>query len=225
MELKKAKILITGASSGIGKAAAIALAREGAIIAFTYNQNKSGADITSQEVSRYSKPYISQLDLGDIPRITTFVEELISNFGIPDVLINNAAITEDFGPFMDETSEQINRVINVDLTGIIILTRLFLKHMKSGKIINISSIKAEVGGNRTVAYAAAKAGLDNFSKTLTKIVSPSIQVFNLNLGPVKTERYVSFPKEVLDKMQAELLNGKWVLPEDVVDILLKTLKY
>lgn len=222
MELTNKVVIITGSSSGIGKASAIAFSKEGAFVVITYKNNKAGADETLTEVSKYSKGIVLELDLTNYASFKSLFEQALKITGVIDVLINNAAITEDIEPYIKATTENIAEVINTDLIGTLVFTQHCIKIMQEqgfGKIINISSAKGEVGGSRTVAYGAAKAGLNNFTKTLAKILAPKIQVNAVAPGYVKTERYDKFPKDVLDKMLSEMKTNTWTMPEDIANKL------
>ena len=162
MKLRNKIALITGASRGIGKSIALAMAREGANIAVCYNTNYKEAQKVNKNIAKFGvKASTYKLDVTDRKSVKKAVTNIKATFGRIDILINNAGIniTNDFDKITDSDWD---KVVDVDMKGPFIVTQEVLKVMskqRSGNIINIASLSGEDGGPRTPSYAAAKAGV------------------------------------------------------------------
>ncbi len=210
--------LITGSSSGIGKAIALRLSKEGYFIFITYKDNVEGANKTLKLVRETSDGKVIQLNLMSSTSIEQCFTEVRGVTKYLDVLVNNAGVTEDLVNFFSSGFEDIAQVVNTNITGTFFLTQKLiplLKEAKSSFIINIGSIKGEIAGSSTIVYGATKSALINFTKTLSKVLPSNIKVEILNLGYVRTERYDSFSKESLDNMLAKIPTHKFTTPEEV----------
>jgi 3-oxoacyl-[acyl-carrier protein] reductase len=184
-------VLITGASRGIGAAAARAFASEGYSVAINYLNSRAAAEALKAEIidsGGYAE--IFRADVADPVSVSDMVRSVIDNFGRIDVLVNNAGIAEQ-RLFTDITSEAWHLMISLNLTGVFNCTKAVLPGMitrKSGKIINISSIWGITGASCEVHYSAAKAAVIGFTKALAKEVGPSnIQVNCVAPGVIDTE--------------------------------------
>ncbi len=166
--------IVTGSSRGIGKAIAIALAKEGINIALTYNTNKEKALSVVREIeNKGNRAICIQLDQRSRQNIRRVIEEVHKNLGTVNILVNNAAIAQE-KPFKTITDEDWDDMIAVNLRGPFILCQEVIPDMIEqdwGRIINICSIGGQWGGINQVHYAAAKAGLINLTKSLARIYS------------------------------------------------------
>jgi len=220
MELKDKIILVTGSSSGIGRTTALRFAKEGCKVVINYRINSTGGEETLKEVQKYSNGLLVQADVtkpADVQRLFNKVEEV---FGTVHILINNAAIPNDKVPYLEATYDEILEMINTDLVGPMICSQYAIKFMQKqgfGKILNTSSIRGAEHGGRSVVYAASKAGINSFSKTLAKMVAPNIQVNAVAPGFVKTRNYDSMSKEQLDSFIAQTYLKRWVTEEEIAD--------
>ncbi|MBI4193220.1 MAG: SDR family oxidoreductase [Candidatus Colwellbacteria bacterium] len=171
MDLKGKKILVTGASSGIGQAIAVACARKGAIILVNYRGNKSGAEQTLQEVRRHSQGFVFQADLTDEERVRRMFADIAGAVGTIDIVVNNAGDARPGGFFdNDRWRNQFESIFFSALR----VSQYFLKHATESplrKIVNISSCYGNVGCGDTgyIAYSVAKAALSSMTVELAKM--------------------------------------------------------
>jgi NAD(P)-dependent dehydrogenase (short-subunit alcohol dehydrogenase family) len=220
MELKDKIIVITGSSSGIGKTTAIRFAKEGAKIVINYNVNKKGGEETLKEIQKYSEGLLVQADVSKPIGAKKLFEEVDKAFGTVHILINNAAIPNDKVPYLVASYEDIVELVHTDLIGPMICSQIAVKYMQKqgfGKIINTSSIRGAEHGGRSVVYAASKSGINSFSKTLAKMVSPTIQVNAVAPGFVKTRNYDKMTKEQTDIFIEQTYLKRWVTEDEIAD--------
>lgn len=220
MEIKNKVVVITGSSSGIGKRTAIRFAKEGAKIVINYNINAEGGRETLQEIEKYSEGLLVQADVSNPEDVKRLFEEVEKKFGTVDILINNAAIPNDKVPYLEASYEDIIELVNTDLVGPMICTKYALKYMQKqgyGKIINTSSVRGAEHGGRSIVYAASKAGVNSFSKTLAKMVAPNIQVNAVAPGFVKTRNYDKMTQEQIDSFIAQTYLKRWVTEDEIAD--------
>ena len=171
--LDNKKILITGGSRGIGEALVKAMAKEGADIGFTYRSSAESANRVAEEAAAHGttiKAY--QSDAADFEQSAQLVKDFIADFGQVDVLINNAGITKDT-LMLRMSEEQWDQVITVNLKSVFNLTKQVLRPMlkaRGGSIINMSSVVGVFGNAGQANYAASKAGIIGFTKSIAKEV-------------------------------------------------------
>ena len=182
--------LVTGASRGIGAAIAIRLARDGADVAITYAR---GADAAARVVeaikSAGGRAIAIQADAADAKAVQAAVEKTVASFGQLDILVNNAG-TAIPKAFEDSTLEEMDRVIDINLRGVLIATQAALKHLKdAGRIINIGSCVGErMMTPGLVAYAATKGAVKMFTQGLSREVGArGITVNTVQPGPIDTD--------------------------------------
>lgn len=220
MDLKNKVVIITGSSSGIGRTTAIRFAKEGAKVVINFKTNELGGAETLSEISKYSECLSVQADVSDPKEIVKLFDEVIKKFGTVDILINNAAIPNDKVPYLEASYEDIVELVNTDLIGPMMCSKEALKYMQKqgyGKIINTSSIRGAEHGGRSVVYASSKAGINSFSKTLAKMVSPNIQVNAVAPGFVKTRNYDGMTKEQTDLFISQTYLKRWVTEDEIAD--------
>src|SRR5216684_2220987 len=182
--------VVTGGSRGIGAAITKRLAADGASVAFTYTKGADAAASVVKEIERLGGKAIAiQADAADADVVKAAVEKAVANFGRLDVLVNNAG-TAIPKPFEETTLEEMDRVIDINLRGILVATQAALKHIKSGgRIINIgSSVGERVMTPGLVAYSATKGAVKMFTQGLSREVgSRGITVNNVQPGPIDTD--------------------------------------
>ncbi len=216
--------IVTGGARGIGRAIVLALAREGADCLFTHTRSEEQARSLVEEVSRLGRRAVPvQLDVRDFDGAKALVENAKGTFGRLDILVNNAGITRDRS-LLAMSREDWADVIDTDLTGVFNTTRAsiitFLKQ-KSGSIVNISS----VGGVRPlpgqVNYAAAKAGVIGFTKSLAREVAPyQVRVNAVAPGFIESDMTARLPQKARDAAVRTIPLGRFGTAEDVARAVL-----
>ena len=207
--------LITGASRGIGKAVALAFAKQGANIAFTDLRYDENAQATEKEIEACgvkAKMYAS--NAADFAQTAATVEEIAKEFGRIDILVNNAGITKDT-LLMRMTEEQWDAVINVNLKSVFNFTKavsaIMLKQ-KSGSIISMSSVVGVSGNAGQANYSASKAGIIGFTKSVAKeLGSRNIRANAVAPGFIITE-------DVRKEWAAKIPLRRGGTPEDIADV-------
>ncbi len=170
-------VLITGASRGIGRAAARKFAKQGYNVAINYYKSKSAAETLCDEIRQSGGcANIFCADVADNNRVQEMIKAVEENFGAIDVLINNAGIAPKQGLFTDFSEDDVKSVFATNIFGMMNCARAVIPQMvsqKSGKIINVSSIWGICGGSCEVLYSSAKAAVIGFTKSLAKELAPS----------------------------------------------------
>ena len=210
----KQKVLITGASRGIGFAMAKRFAEAGyAVYALWHNQKEQLDGIGALDITPVHG------DVADAASVAAVRDAV----GAVDILVNNAAISR-FGLITDLSEAEWDEMMAVNLKSVFLLSRAFLPDMirrQSGRIINVSSIFGAVGGSCEVAYSAAKAGVIGFTKALAKEVGPSgIQVNCIAPGVIDTSMNARLSAEDLAALRDETPLGRLGTPEDVANLAL-----
>ena len=204
MKLLENKVaLITGGGRGIGRSICESFAENGCNVAFTYNSSKEAAENLVEELKKYDvkvKSYKS--DASDHDKSVELIDNVISDFERIDVLVNNAGITKD-NLLMRMSPSDFKDVVNVNLGSVFNLTkssiRIFLKQ-KEGSIINISSIVGLKGNAGQSNYAASKAGIIGFSKSIAlELGSRNIRCNVVAPGFIETDMTDSLSADVLEK--------------------------
>ncbi|QKG79975.1 3-oxoacyl-[acyl-carrier-protein] reductase [Tenuifilum thalassicum] len=214
--------LVTGAARGIGRAIALAFAREGANVAFTdiaYDENMKSLEEELSSLGVKAKGYAS--DAGDFENSQKIVDEIAKDFGRIDILVNNAGITRDT-LLMRMTEEQWDLVIKVNLKSVFNLTKAVQKYMlkqKSGSIINMSSVVGVSGNAGQANYAASKAGIIGFTKSVAReLGSRNIRCNAIAPGFIITEMTHKLPDEVREDWIKKIPLHRGGTPEDVANV-------
>lgn len=213
MDLKDRVVLVTGASRGIGRAIAVALAQKGARVAINYAHDEEGARKTEELCRKHGAETIMvRADVSRRDEVRAMVSRIIEKFGRIDALVNNAGILGKAIKPADITDEDWDAVMNVNLKGAFIVTQEVLKHMKRGKIVNIASIAGKDGGTVGAHYAASKGGLIALTFNLARHLAPDILVNAVAPGPVDTGL---ISPEIKEKLRGLSLTGEIAKPEDI----------
>jgi 3-oxoacyl-[acyl-carrier protein] reductase len=211
--------IVTGGTRGIGRSIVIALCREGADCAFTYVRDSGMAESLAQEVKNLGRRALPfRLDVRDFEGTKLFIEEVKKGFGRLDILVNNAGVTRDKSLMMMNKEDWAD-VIDTDLTGVFNITRAciitFLKQ-KSGNIVNVSSVSGIHPLPGQVNYAAAKAGVIGFTKSLAKEVAPyNIRVNALAPGFIDTDMTAGFSEKYREKVMKMVPLDRFGTPDEV----------
>ena len=225
MILKEKTAIVTGASRGIGRATAIALAHAGANVIVNYSGSKTSAEDLCKLINEKgfnAAPY--QADIAVYTEVEKMIGFCIDNFGVPDILVNNAGITRDNILARMKTDEW-QAVLDVNLTGTFncckAVLRPMLKAKKGGSIINIASVAGIHGNSGQTNYAASKGGVIAFTRSLAKEVgSRNITVNAVAPGFIETDMTAALPPSMIDKVRHQVSLGRLGSVEDVAETVL-----
>jgi len=196
--------LVTGASRGIGRAAALALAARGASVAVAYGNNRDAADAVAESVRALGVPATTLgADLADAEQAATLVPRTVEALGRIDVVVNNAGMTRD-NLALRMSDDDWRTVIDVDLTAAFVICRAALRPLlrqRWGRIVNVSSISGVMGNPGQANYSAAKAGLIGMTKSLAREVgSRSITVNAVAPGFIETDMTATLDAALLERV-------------------------
>ena len=221
MELEGKTALVTGASRGIGKAIAAKLSSKGAFVIGTSTTQK-GADGVTKELEKSGKGVGAVLDVGDQESIDRLFAQIKENHEAPLILVNNAGITRDNIALRMKDAEW-DDVLNTNLTSIYRLTKKTLRGMTKqrwGRIINISSVVGSMGNPGQSNYAAAKAGLEGYSRALaSELGSRSITVNCVAPGFIATDMSESLPEQQREALLARVPAGRLGEPSEIAALV------
>lgn len=214
-------VLITGASRGIGKSIAEECVNQGATVAFTYLSSEEKARALETELTAnggVAKGFKS--DAGNFEQAQQLVDDVVAAFGTIDVLVNNAGITRDT-LLMRMTEEQWDEVINTNLKSAFNLTKAVQRPMlkaRKGSIINMSSVVGVSGNAGQANYAASKAGLIGFTKSVAQeLGSRNIRCNAIAPGFIETEMTGALDQKVVEEWRASIPLKRGGSPKDVAD--------
>ena len=212
--------LVTGASRGIGQAIAAALAGQGATVVGTATSAAGAAAITAWFKERGHSGRGVQYDALEPEGASALVADLEAHEGLPTILVNNAGIARD-GLLLRMKNEDWDQTININLSSVFRLTKLCLRHMlkeRRGRIINISSVIGAIGNPGQVHYAAAKAGLIGFTRSLAReVASRNVTVNAVAPGFIETEMTRELPEQIRLAYQGQIPLGRFGSVEDVAN--------
>src|SRR6218665_177123 len=219
--------IVTGAARGIGEAIAIKFAEHGANIAFTYVSDRSAEKAKSLEekltgMGIKAKSY--QSNAGNYAACEAFVNDVLKEFGTVDICVNNAGISKD-NLLLRMSPEQFEEVIQVNLNSVFYMTKQVIKPMmkaRTGSIINMSSVIGEMGNAGQSSYAASKAGIIGFTKSVAKeLGSRNIRCNAIAPGFVETDMTSYLNEgEAGEKYKAGIPLGRFASAEDIANTTL-----
>ncbi|MDO5597068.1 MAG: 3-oxoacyl-[acyl-carrier-protein] reductase [Acidaminococcus sp.] len=216
--------LVTGGSRGIGRAVALKLAENGADVAINYAGNTAAAEEVKAAIEKMGrKAMLVQGSVADTDGVQALVNQVVKELGRLDILINNAGITRD-GLLMRMKEADWDAVLETNLKGVFNCSKAVMRTMmkqKSGRIVNMASVVGEMGNAGQANYAAAKAGVIGFTKSLAKeVASRGITVNAVAPGFIATD----MTKVLTDDQKAEMARsiplGRAGQPEDVANAVL-----
>jgi len=222
--------IVTGASGGIGRAAALEFAKQGADVVVQYNANVNAAKKTADEIQTLGRQVLlSQVDFNNVndspQKVQEMVDATIAKFGKVDFLVNLAgypAKGEWNKQFLDLTTEDFLKPIYVDLLGSFLCSRAvapyFLKQ-KQGVIVNVSSTPALSGHNRGFAFTVAKAGVIGLTKAMAVELGPYVRVNTITLGNIETEWTKDLKTEELNSAMNENIAKRFGTPQEIARVI------
>jgi acetoacetyl-CoA reductase len=218
-ELNNKVAIVTGGSRGIGAAISMELAKNGVKIVINYNSKKEVADKMVADIKEIGgEAYAVQADVSNSKDAENLVKEAVNQFGRVDILVNNAGITRD-RTFKKLSEEDWRKVIDVNLNSVYNTTSVALPHLlesDAGRIINISSIIGQAGGFGQTNYAAAKAGLIGYTKSLAlELAKSGVTVNAICPGFIGTEMVAAMPENVLEGIVSKVPQRRLGTPEEV----------
>lgn len=217
--LKDKVALVTGASSGIGKAIAIMLAGKGAAVIVNYSHSESSAKAVVGEIEQAGgKAECIQCSVNDYAAVEAMIKDVVKRYGRIDILVNNAGVTKD-NLLMAMKEADFDEVIDVNLKGAFNTMRHIARPMlkqKGGSIINISSVVGVIGNAGQVNYAASKAGIIGMTKSMAReLASRGIRVNAIAPGFVETPMTAKLPEAAKEAGAAQVPLGRFAKPEEV----------
>jgi 3-oxoacyl-[acyl-carrier protein] reductase len=225
-DLAGRRILITGASTGIGAAAALAFAAQGASVALHYREHEDEAAATLARLPGAKPPHVKlRADLGTRGAAQTLVSQAAAALGGLDILVNNAGSLIARRPFVDIDDELIDSVFDLNVRAVIHATRAAIPVLEKGtapSIINVGSIAGmDGGGPGSAVYASSKAFVHNLTRHLARDLAPrGIRVNTVSPGVIATPFHAATPPERMEAMRKATLLGRVGTPEDVVGAFL-----
>jgi 3-oxoacyl-(acyl-carrier-protein) reductase len=219
MQLEGRTALVTGASRGIGRAIALALAEEGADVAVNYVSSAGPAKEVAELIGKMGRrAMLAQADVGDYPDTSRMAQEILKEFGHLDILINNAGITSD-KTFVKMDHASWRKVLATNLDGVFNCTKVFIDQMLKqsyGRVVNITSVIGQIGNFGQANYAASKAGVAAFTKSLAKeFAAKNITVNCVAPGFTETEMVTSIPEKVRNRLLDQIPMRRFGKSEEV----------
>lgn len=215
--------LVTGGSRGIGRAIALALADAGAHVMISYRNASQEAQAVSNDIERKGRQSIAfQVDVSQYNPSREMIEAIVGKFQRLDILVNNAGITKD-GLLMRMSEEDWDVVIDTNLKSVYNVTKAAIRPMmsqRSGKIINITSVAGVMGNAGQANYAASKAGIIGFTKSIAKeLGSRNIQVNAVAPGFVETDMTAKLNDEQRKALAEHIPLKRTAKPEEIAGVV------
>ncbi len=223
MKLSGKNAMVTGGSRGIGKAIAMALAKEGANVIINYSSNPAAAEAVVQEIEALGvKGFAVKGNVSQPEDVKDMLEKIEEVFDGVDILVNNAGITRD-NLFIRMKEEEWDQVMDVNLKGVFLCTKAVTRKMikqKFGKIINISSVVGVMGNPGQANYCASKAGVIGFTKSIAKeLAGKNICVNAIAPGFIDTDMTAVLSDTVKDEMLKHIPLKRYGKPEDIANLV------
>jgi 3-oxoacyl-[acyl-carrier protein] reductase len=215
--------IVTGGGRGIGRAVAMRLANDGADVAISYRSNDETAESAAEEVRAAGvRCEIFKGDVASAGDVEALIKGVTEAFGRIDILVNNAGLTRD-NLMMRMKEEEFDDVIGTNLKGTYLCTKAVLRPMiraRWGRIVNVSSVVGLVGNAGQANYAASKAGINGFTKSVAREVAQRGITANVVApGYVETELTGSLPEKVKDQIRDQVPAGRFGDAEEVAEVV------
>jgi 3-oxoacyl-[acyl-carrier protein] reductase len=219
MKLEGRTALVTGGSRGIGRAIAIALAEEGADVAVNYVASEAAARDVVENVKKIGRRGIlAQADVADYPDTFRMAQDVLREFGHLDILVNNAGINSD-KTFVKMDHASWRKVLGTNLDGVFNCTKVFVDQMLKqnyGRVVNITSVIGQIGNFGQANYAASKAGVAAFTKSLAKeLAGKGVTVNAVAPGFIETEMVSAIPEKVRNRLLDQIPLHRFGTAEEV----------
>jgi 3-oxoacyl-[acyl-carrier protein] reductase len=219
MKLQGRTALVTGGSRGIGRAVALALAEEGADIGINYVSSEAAARDVVEHIKKMGRRAIlAQADVGDYPDVFRMAQDVLREFEHLDILVNNAGINSD-KTFVKMDHASWRKVLGINLDGVFNCTKVFIDQMikrNYGRVVNMTSVIGQIGNFGQANYAASKAGVAAFTKSLAKeLAGKGITVNAIAPGFIETEMVQSIPEQVRGKLLEQIPLRRFGTVEEV----------
>jgi 3-oxoacyl-[acyl-carrier protein] reductase len=215
--------LVTGGGRGIGRAVAVRLAKEGAKVAISYRSNDATAGETAELVQGAGGE--CKLFKGDVASpddVEALVQEVSETFGAVEILVNNAGIRRD-NIFLRMKDAEFDEVLDTNLKGAYLCTHAVLRRMvraRWGRIVNISSVVGLIGNAGQANYAAAKAGMLGFTKSVAReVANRGITVNAVAPGFVQTDLTEELPEDVKERILGDIPTGRFGEPGEIAEVV------
>ena len=224
LELKDKTAIVTGGSRGIGRAICLSMAAGGATVVACARDEAKLAEVVAEAKSRELPGAIEphKLDVTDRQAIDALVEAVAEKHGRIDILVNNAGVTRD-GLLMGMEDEDFDQVIDANLKSVFRLTRAASRHMiraRKGRIINVSSVAGLMGNPGQTNYAASKAAIIGFSKSVAKeLARRNITCNVLAPGFVETDMTDTLPDKLKESVKPLIPMQRFGRPEEIADVI------
>ena len=215
--------VVTGGGRGIGRAVAVRLANEGANVAISYRSNDTAAEEVAEEVRvAGARCEIFKGDVASHEEVDALFKRVSETFGPVEILVNNAGLTRD-SLMMRMKESEFDEVLSTNLKGTYLCTRAALRQMiraRWGRIVNVSSVVGLVGNAGQANYAASKAGIIGFTKSVAREVAQRGVTANVVApGYVETELTSSLSEKVKDQIKGQVPLGRFAEAEEVAEVV------
>lgn len=218
--------IVTGGTRGVGRAVALAFAKEGADVAINYTRSEDAALVVVDEIAKMGKKGLSfKVDVADNGQVKEMVDKVAETLGHVDILVNNAGISQP-AMLYKMSEEQWDRVIDVHLKGSFNAIQAVSKYMmeqKSGKIINVTSTAGLVGTIGQINYSAAKGGVVVMTKSAAReLARKKININCISLGVVETDMTKKLQEDpkLREIYEGRILLGRFAKTEDITPVFL-----
>jgi glucose 1-dehydrogenase len=219
--------IVTGSDSGIGRAIATTLANAGAAVVVNYAHAQQKAEEVRQSIEQnHGRVLVVQADVSQYQQVANLIEQTVQHFGRLDIMVNNAGM-EIHNSFLEETEQNFDRVLGVDLKGAFfgaqLAAREMVKRKIAGRILNISSVHEDLPMPGNVPYCCAKGGMRMLTRTICLELAPyNITVNNIGPGAVHTpiDRDVEADPEKMAALLKEIPLHRMAQPEEIAQLAL-----
>lgn len=220
MNLKNQVAVVTGAGRGIGRAIALKLAEAGADVVCVSRTEANSENVAEEVTAMGRKSWAIAVDVGDTAAAEAAVAKILKDTGDVQILVNNAGVTRD-GLLMRMSDEDWDTVLNTNLKGAFIMTKAFTRNfmkLRTGRIINVASVVGLMGNAGQANYAASKAGLIGFTKSVAKeLASRNVTANVIAPGFIDTDMTSDLKEETKETAKSHIPLGRFGLPEDIAE--------